>query len=141
MNALGSPGFRERLCKALDENQEFARETRWFDGSILLESGDAQCWLKVYRGRVIESFDHVPPLGYTFKIAGAPERWADLVEGRRLFADLSMPGWRDFRGDPKLERANAAAPAALRIEGNLMEAARIREALYHLADCVAASAR
>jgi len=141
MNALGSAGFRERLCKSLQENEGFALETRWFDGSILIESGDAQCWLKVYRGRVIEALDHTPPLGYTFKIQGAPQAWDDLVSGRRLFADLSMPGQRDFRNDPKLERANAAAPPALRIEGNLMEAARIREALFHLADCIAASAR
>lgn len=140
MNDIASPSFRKRLVEALDANEGFRAETRWFDGSILLEIGSARCWLKVYCGRVIEALDFIPPLGFTFKIAGSTDAWESLVHGRRVFADLITPGRRDFRGDPALATADGSAAPDIRIEGNTMEASRILEALFHLAECVATSA-
>lgn len=137
---VAEESFRTRLEELLNGSEGFARETRWFDGSILLEAGAAQCWLKVYRGRVIDSLDFAPPLGYTFKIAGSAQGWAQLTSGDRTFADLTTPGVRYFANADEVEAADPFAAPDLRIEGNVMEARRIHEALFHLADCIVASA-
>ena len=140
MSEFASPSFRERLAAAANAHAGFVEEARWFDGSILLDFGGARCWMKIYRGRVIEALDEVPPFGFTFALIGSPEAWEALVSGRRLFADLITPGRRDFRGDPSLSTADRSAPAAIRIEGNAIEASRLHEALFHLADSIRASA-
>jgi hypothetical protein len=133
--------FRDRLREALTGHEGFALETRWFDGAILLEDGDARCWLKVYRGRVIEALESVPPFGFTFKLRGSREAWEELVSGERRFADLLTPGRRRFENDPSLASADGSAPPRIAIEGNLLEANRIHEALFHLAECVARTAK
>lgn len=138
---FGSEAFRDRLREALTEHEAFALETRWFDGSIVLEADEARCWLKVYRGKIIEALGSVPPFGFTFKLRGSRQAWEELVSGQRRFADLITPGQRRFESDESLSTANAGAPPRIAIEGNLLEATRIHEALYHLADCVARSAK
>lgn len=138
---FGSARFRERLHDRLAHHEGFALETRWFDGSILIEADAATCWLKVYRGRVIEALGSVPPFGFTFKLRGSREAWQELVTGERRFADLITPGRRRFENDPSLATADGAAPARIAIEGNLLEATRLHEALHHLAECVAQSAK
>lgn len=138
---FGSAQFREQLQQALSRHGSFALETRWFDGSILLEADESRCWLKVYRGRVVEALDSVPPFGFTFKLRGSRQAWTELVSGERRFADLIMPGQRRFENDPSLSSADGAAPPRIAIEGNTLEATRIYEALFHLADCVAQIAK
>jgi hypothetical protein len=138
---FGSVQFRERLADALTHHEGFALETRWFDGSILLEVGEAKCWLKVYRGRIIETLGSAPAFGYTFTLRGSRQAWEELISGERRLADLITPGQRRFADDPSLATADGAAPSRIAIEGNLLEATRIYEALYHLAECVARSAR
>lgn len=137
---FGDKAFRERLARALERHQGFREETRWFDGSILLECGRSRCWLKVYRGSVIETLDQVPPFGFTFKITGPGEHWRDLVQGRRPLSDLTMPGRRNLAPGSGFAEADATAEAPLRIEGDLLEAGRIHEALHHLAECIVHSA-
>ncbi len=138
---FGSPQFRDRLAEALHRNEGFALETRWFDGSIVIEADEATCWMKVYRGRIIETLDSVPAFGFTFKLRGSHQAWEDLVSGERRLTDLVMPGRRRFENDPSLANADGSAPPQIVIEGNLLEATRIHEALYHLAECVARSAK
>jgi hypothetical protein len=138
---FGSAEFRDRLRAELEGHEGFAVETRWFDGSIALETDAATCWLKVYRGRIIEALDAVPPFGFTFKLRGSSEAWQELVSGKRRFADLITPGRRRFENDPSLSRADGSAPPRIAIEGNVLEATRLHEALYHLAECVARSAK
>jgi len=137
---VADAAYQQRLVDALNANEGFGQETRWFDGSILIESDGEQCWLKVYRGRVIDVLDFTPPLGYTFKISAPAARWRQLVEGERTFADLVTPGTRYFADRAALEQANGFAPPAIRIEGNTLEAYRIHEAIFHLGDCIAATA-
>ena len=84
-------GFQQRLRDALNADEEFALESRWFDGSILLESGAERCWLKIYRGQVIDHLEFIPPFGYTFKLTASPEAWRMLAEGERTFTDLATP--------------------------------------------------
>ena len=138
---FGSAEFRDRLLARLNRHEGFAAETRWFDGSIALEADAATCWLKVYCGRVIEALGAAPPFGYTFKLRGARESWQELVSGERRFADLITPGQRRFANDPKLTTADRSAPPRIAIEGNVLEATRLHEALYHLAECVVQSAK
>ena len=138
---FGSALFRDRLQEALSRHEGFTVETRWFDGSILLEVDESRCWLKVYRGRIVEALDSTPPFGFTFKLRGSRRAWEELVSGERRFADLIMPGQRRFENDPSLASADGAAPARIAIEGNMLEATRIYEALFHLADCVSQIAK
>lgn len=138
---FGSAQFRDKLQDALAHHEGFALETRWFDGSIVLEADEARCWLKVYRGRIIETLGSVPPFGFTFKLRGSGQAWQELISGERRLADLITPGQRRFANDPSLATADGAAPSRIAIEGNLLEATRIHEALYHLADCVVRSAK
>jgi hypothetical protein len=138
---FGSAQFRDRLQDALTHHEGFALETRWFDGSIVVEADEARCWLKVYRGRIIETLGSVPPFGFTFKLRGSRQAWQELISGERRLADLITPGQRRFANDPSLATADGAAPSRIVIEGNLLEATRIHEALYHLAECVARSAQ
>jgi hypothetical protein len=138
---FGSAEFRDRLQAELKRHEGFAAETRWFDGSIALEADAATCWLKVYRGRIIEALGAVPPFGFTFKLRGSHEAWQELVAGKRRFADLITPGQRRFENDPSLSSADGTAPPRIAIEGNVLEATRLHEALYHLAECVGRSAK
>ena len=138
---FASVEFRDRLQERLNRHEGFAVETRWFDGSIAIEADTATCWLKVYRGRVIEALGAVPPFGFTFKLRGSRESWQELVSAKRRFADLITPGQRRFENDPSLSTADRSAPPRIAIEGNTLEATRLHEALYHLAECVVASAQ
>ena len=133
--------FRDGLRDELNANQGFSAETRWFDGSIALEAEGTTCWLKVYRGRIIEALDAVPVFGFTFKLRGSREAWKELVSGEKRFADLITPGQRRFERDPSLSTADRNAPPRIAMEGNLIEATRLHEALFHLAECVVRCAK
>lgn len=136
---VDTEAFREQLVRELNGSDGFARETRWFDGAILLEIDGGQCWLKVYRGRVIDVLGFTPPLGYTFKISGPARPWQQLACGERKLVDLITPGSRYFDSPADVDAASTLTPPQIRIEGNTLEASRIHEALFHLADCFAAT--
>ena len=125
--------FQQRLRDALNADEEFALESRWFDGSIVLESGAERCWLKVYRGRVIDHLEFIPPFGYTFKLTASPDAWRMLVDGERTFTDLATPGSRHC---DTLEEVAAGGggyrPPELAIEGNGFEAGRLHLAILAL---------
>jgi hypothetical protein len=125
--------FQQRLRDALNADEEFALESRWFDGSILLESGAERCWLKIYRGQVIDHLEFIPPFGYTFKLTASPEAWRMLVEGERTFTDLATPGSRHCA---TLEEVAAGGGGyrtpELAIEGNGFEAGRLHLALLRV---------
>ena len=125
--------FQQRLRDALNADEEFALESRWFDGSIVLESGAERCWLKVYRGQVIDHLEFIPPFGYTFKLTASPDAWRMLVEGERTFTDLATP--RSRHCDTLAEVAAGGGgyrPPELAIEGNGFEAGRLHLAILAL---------
>jgi hypothetical protein len=130
---FADPAFQERLCDALNADEEFALESRWFDGSILLESGAERCWLKVYRGQVIDHLEFVPAFGYTFKLTASAEAWHMLAEGRRTFTDLATPGSRHCETLEEFAAGGGYRPPELAIEGNGIEAGRMHLALLRLA--------
>lgn len=132
MSFLTRPAFQASFVKALNANRDFVEQTRWFDGSVLLEVGDDRLWLKIYCGRVIDHQSAVPPFGYTFKFSGAEAAWKQLLSGKRRWADLTFPGKRDFGDDPGLSRVGELS-VAIATEGNLLEAGRMTEAMFQLA--------
>lgn len=138
---VGDAAFQNRLVTALHDDPEFVRETRWFDGSILLEVGDQRCWMKIYRGRVLDTLDFVPPFGYTFKLSGAAAAWDTLVAGQRTFTDLVTAGTRHPETVEQAEREGGGRPPEIAIEGNQFEAGRLHIGVVRLANVLAASAR
>lgn len=138
---FADPAFQERLQDALNADEEFVLESRWFDGSILLECGAERCWLKVYRGRVIDRLEFVPAFGYTFKLVGSAAAWQLLASGERTFTDLATPGSRHC---DTLEQFAAGGggyrPPEIAIEGNGIEAGRLHLAILRLAAVLAAVA-
>lgn len=133
---FGNERFRSALAEALHKHERFQRHTRWFDGSILLECGETRCWLKVYRGRILETFDHMPQLGYTFKILGTQQTWQRFVNGERKWPDLVTPGSRYFASPEDVARANPMQPPDIRSEGNVLEAQRLVQAISAIAECI-----
>jgi hypothetical protein len=123
MAVFADPSTGETLAAQLNVNPEFEMYARWFDGSILLESDDGQCWLKVYRGKVIDQLPFMPPLGYTFKLGGPEWAWTALI--------------RYFDNDTDFSQIDQLAPPALKLEGNLMEASRVTELIHVLAQTCA----
>jgi hypothetical protein len=135
------PEFRERFLAALEADSEFEAESRWFDGSILVEIDADRLWLKVYRGRVIDALDFVPVFGYTFKISGSAAAWSMLGSGERTFTDLISAGSRYLDTVAEIEAAGAGyRPPELAIEGNGIEAGRMHIATMHLARRLAETA-
>jgi hypothetical protein len=138
---IQDPGFRERFVQALGGDPEFEQEARWFDGSILVEVGAQQLWLKVYRGKVIDSLEFTPVFGYTFKLSGSEAAWAMLGTGERTFTDLVSAGSRYAASLEEIEAGGAGyRPPELAIEGNGVEAGRMHIATMHLARAFAATA-
>jgi len=144
MSFLADRAFQERFVSALNANASFNEQAQWFDGSVALEVGADLLWLKIYKGKVIDHQPAVPPFGYTFKFSGSEASWKLLTSGERLWADLTFPGKRYFDDDPAL--ATVGSPhVEIRTEGNLLEAARLSEAMFQMAyvvrDCVRGTAR
>lgn len=139
MSFIANPAFQARLLKALNANAAFAEQTRWFDGSVLLQVDSDRLWLKIYCGKVIDHQTAVPPFGYTFKFAGSETSWNLLLSGKRLWADLTFPGKRYFEDDPGLKRVGEGS-VEIATEGNLLEAGRMSEAMFLLAYAIKDSA-
>jgi len=128
--------FRDRFLEALAADPEFEAEARWFDGSILLGTSDEQLWVKIYRGKAIDTLEFVPVFGYTFKLSGADAAWEMLGNGERTYTDLISAGSRylDSTDDADIEAAGGGyRPPELAIEGNGVEAGRMHIATMHLA--------
>jgi hypothetical protein len=133
---IGNPAFQKRLVSALEANPDFTRQTRFYDGRVLLEMADGQCYLKIYCGRVIDVSPAVPVLGYTVKVTGSREAWNAYVAGERSIEDLTTPGRRDFGDGRPIELADQYEPPAIWIEGDGMEAMRMFEGLLVLIETV-----
>lgn len=133
--------FRDRFLEALAADPEFEAEARWFDGSILIGTGDEQLWVKIYRGKAIDMLEFVPVFGYTFKISGADAAWEMLGNGERTFTDLISAGSRHLGSVAAAEAAGGGyRPPELAIEGNGVEAGRMHIATMHLARAFARTA-
>ena len=132
MSFLADQALQKSFVDALNKNQAFATQAAVFDGSVLLEVDNDKLWLKIYKGQVIDHDTNVPAFGYTFKVAGPEAHWQDLLDGKKLWADLTFPGKRYFDDDPGLTRLGELS-VDIATEGNLLEAGRMTEAMFELA--------
>lgn len=115
---LGHSTLGDELRDAVNGDSDFNEQARWFDGTILLEMGDEQLWIKCYKGEIIDTMETLPPIGYTFKVTGSKSSWEQYLRGERQFGDLINYGEEI---DPEIWT-----------EGDLIEANRMHEATYLL---------
>ncbi len=132
MSFIADPALQQRFIEALNASEEFNIQALAFDGSILLQVDADQLWLKIYKGKVIDHDQAAPVFGYTFKLSGTEASWNLLLEGKRRWADLTFPGTRYFDNDPELKTVGQVH-VDIATEGNLLEAARLTEAVFVLA--------
>lgn len=132
MSFIADTALQQRFVDALNANAAFNTQAYAFDGSVLLQVDSDNLWLKIYKGRVIDFEPTVPAFGYTFKFSGDAAAWQLLLDGKRRWADLTFPGTRYFADDPDLATVGQAH-VDIATEGNLLEAARLTEAMFLLA--------
>lgn len=140
MSRFTDEQFVQAWMDAVNSDPTFNAVTRWFDGSILLADETSQCWLKIYAGKVIDRLPFMPPLGYTSKISAPDWAWKALVTGTR-FTELFLSGRTTFNGPDDFAGEPNRTPPAFVLEGDVMSAQRVIEAIYILADHYAATAR
>ena len=75
----------------------------------------------------------MPPIGYTFKLSAPSWAWDELVTGTP-FTDLLMGGKRRFNGPEDIVEGANMTPGIFSLEGDLMSAHRVIEAIYLLTD-------
>jgi hypothetical protein len=114
-----SYAFLEAVRDALDADPEFARATEWFDGSVLLRFGDLAVWMKWYRGRVIDMHEGPDPLGHTFSLSAPADVWQGVI-------DLPPTSYQPW--------AKLFQFGEIVTDGNIVDATRVLEAQFILAD-------
>jgi hypothetical protein len=101
------------LAERCNRQPAFQRAAEWADVSVVLAIGERRFWLKLYRGRVIDLMEYLPatnPLGYDVIVSG------------------QVDAWRELRGGTTKSWAQLASGRIV-IDGNLIEANRMHEAL------------
>jgi hypothetical protein len=97
---------------ACNNNTDFNTATMWADDKLVVDFGGIQYWLKIYKGKIIDSTEYRPdhPLGYDIIVSGSIETWEEIRQGRMSF-------WASmFMGK-------------IRIDGNQLECNRLHEAI------------
>jgi hypothetical protein len=64
---------------ALSADPAFASAAAWFDTTIVIESGDRAMFLKIYRGRIIDSGRGHGVLGYQFALGASEATWTRVL--------------------------------------------------------------
>ena len=107
---FGNDSWVADTVRSVNDDDAFAAASAQFDGSVALLVGDRTVWLKLYRGEIIDTEPYVPQFGATFQLIGDIEAWQRLAAG-----------------DHSLSRA--LYEARIRMEGNKLEANRLRDAV------------
>ena len=110
--------FWEGLQKRCNTLEEFQKATDWSDVNLVLAVDDQRYWLKLYRGKILDLMAYEPlsnALGYDVLVSGDTDAWRDLVNGTVKFWEPLSQG-------------------RITIDGNLLEANRMHEALSIIAD-------
>lgn len=101
-----------------NEDEQFNRASEWSDVNLVLEVGDERYWLKLYGGEIIDTMKYEPmsnPLGYDVLISGSEDTWNAIL-------GAEMPVWKGI------------STGQLTIEGNLLEANRMHEAIVRMCE-------
>ncbi len=133
MSRFENETFLSAWVSQINADPSFNAATEWFDGSILLDDSVSSVWLKIYNGKIIDRLPHMPPIGFTFKISGPEWAWNELVTGT-VFTDLLMGGKRRFGSIAEVVDGANMTPGIITIEGDLMSAFRVIEAIYLISD-------
>lgn len=133
MSRFNSEKFVKQWIGGINADTAFNAATEWFDGSVLLVDEDVPLWLKIYNGKIIDWRPHMPPIGYTFKISAKREAWDELASGA-MFTDLLMGGRRRYPDISQFAGTPGLTPGAFAVEGDVMSAFRVIEAIYLLTD-------
>ncbi len=109
-----SDEFVEALVAVLNQDEAFSAASRWSDVKVLLCFGDAQYWLKLYGGKVIDWMSYFPmanPLGWDYAISASLGAWESLRDRSRAQGHLLDAG-------------------EIRVDGNLLQANRLYESTH-----------
>lgn len=109
------------LVERCNRQAAFQQAAAWADVKIVLAIGDERFWLKLYRGRIIDLMAYLPasnPLGYDVLVSGEVDAWGELL-------------------NPKTKSWAQLASGKIVIDGNLIEANRMHEALCILLESFA----
>ncbi|WP_226043239.1 hypothetical protein [Natrinema sp. DC36] len=115
---IPSEEWIEEIQQRCNEDEHFNRVSEWSDVNVVLEVGDERYWLKLYGGEIIDTMPYEPmsnPLGYDIILSGSRDAW-------KAVNDAEMPFW------------NAYSTGEITIDGNIMEANRMHEALVRMAE-------
>lgn len=113
--------YLEALRSHLNNLEAFRKATEWADVNVAVKIGDHRYWMKIYRGQVIDLMEDLPmtnPLGYRVIISGDEAAWRELKDGTAKTWALTTTG-------------------RLVIDGDLIEANRIHEALCLIVEATA----
>lgn len=111
----------ETLQDRCNEDEQFERATEWSDVNLVVEVGEERYWLKLYGGEVIDVMAYEPmsnALGYDIVVSGERSAWEPVVAGEDTF-------WKAY------------SQGTVAIDGNLLQANRMHEALVRMAELMA----
>lgn len=117
----------DRLCEdrevwaSLSARADFASAAEWFDTTLVIESGGRAMYVKVYRGRIIDTGRGHGFQGYLFALSADEATWSAVLE----------------RGSTALHRALTAGD--VRARGNLIEFNRAIKVVSLLIDHLSTS--
>ena len=115
---IPSTEWVSEIQQRCNEDEQFNRAAEWSDVNVVLEVGEEKYWLKLYGGEIIETMEYEPmsnPLGYDIKLSGSVDAWTAVN-------DAQMPFWEAY------------STGKIAIEGNLLEANRMHEALVRMTE-------
>jgi hypothetical protein len=118
MAEFPSLAFAQRLAERCNEDAAFQNAAAWSDVNVVFAFGDQRYWLKLYRGEIIDVMEYLPmsnAFGYDVIVSGDLDAWRPVLEGDEQLWD-PLSGGR------------------ITIDGNLLEANRIHEALCLMAE-------
>lgn len=121
MPAFPSIDFVQDLREYCNSQEAFKKSTEWSDVNVVLAFGSERYWLKLYRGQIIDLMEYKPSsnnaFGYDVIVSGEASAWNELMDG-------SAKSWA------------LLTTAKITIDGNLLHANRMHEALCILMEAV-----
>ncbi len=115
---IPSKDWIDKLQEKCNDDAQFNRAAEWSDVNVVLEVDDERYWLKLYGGEIIDTMKYEPmsnPLGYDVILSGSVEAW-------QAVNDAEMPFWKAY------------SQGKITIDGNLLEANRMHEAIVRMAE-------
>ncbi|WP_299269615.1 hypothetical protein [Halorientalis sp.] len=115
---IPSKDWVDQIQEQCNDDDQFNEAAEWSDVNVVLEAGEERFWLKLYGGEIIDTMRYEPmsnPLGYDVVISGSAEAWQQVH-------DAEMPFWKAY------------STGEITIDGNLLEANRMHEAIVRMAE-------